>query len=280
MGWYIAVSMQFFVITPIIILAYIRHRTAGWVIIFALCCVHVITVGIAAERYNLNPITTSKMNGYEYFNDYYIVPHTIVGPYALGMACAFVLYSYWRNLARNEVYDEFALSVVKLQEICQWRLLGMVAGIGLLIVMVCCELHFANNPGENFEYDVWTDSQRHIFMAFERVLLGLGFSLILLPVLLGHFRILRGFLSLDIWRILAKFALVMYLLNQNTIQIILRSQTTVLALDTYTIFRDTFYFFIVLFILSVPIVLFVERPSKNIYKWIFVRKSPKRAKLG
>ena len=50
-GWYLAVDMQLFIVSTIIVLVYTKlDRVKGWALIFILCCINAIVSGIIAEK--------------------------------------------------------------------------------------------------------------------------------------------------------------------------------------------------------------------------------------
>ena len=90
-----------------------------------------------------------------------------------------------------------------------------------------------------------------------------------LPCLLGHFKGLTSFLSLYPWVIVAKFSFAIYLVHYSIVETMIRSQKEVLKLDEYNNIRDSFYFFCVSLLFSIPAVLLIEMPAANLEKILF-----------
>ena len=90
-----------------------------------------------------------------------------------------------------------------------------------------------------------------------------------MPCLLGHFKGLASFLSLYPWAIVAKLSFAIYLIHYSIVETMTRSQKDVLKLDEYNNIRDSFYYFCVSLLFSIPVVLLVEMPAANIEKALF-----------
>ena len=278
-SWYLANDMQLFIISPIIILLYTKvSRLTGWVLILILCCINVISAGVIAWHYNLNPVLFALSNGNNYFDQYYSKPYNRVGPYVLGMACGFIIYSHRKYQDTKETYDCFALFIARLQEVWYVRVVSFVLGLGLINILIYSQLSTIQYPGDYNQYDSWSKNQNYAFIAFERPVYGLGLSLMILPMLLGHFKCISRVLSLYLWSVLARFAFVVYLIHFPIMQIIIKSQQNVMMVNDYNTIRDTCYFFIVSVVCAMPIVLLIEMPVGNLERLIFRRSGLQRLK--
>ena len=273
-GWYLCNDMQFFIISPFIILIYLKiSRALGWIIVLALCVLNITSSALVAHHYNLNPSTLATENADDYNDYYYRKPYCRIAPYALGIACGFILYTYRRYQNTQVIYDKFSLTIAKLQENWYVRASTFLCGLILVNVMIFVLYDTYKYPGERYEYNSWSHAQNYAYIAMERTVFGLGLSCMFLPMLLGHFRPLTRFLSLYPWSVLARFTFVIYMIHDYIILIIIKSQKTVTVVSEYTIIRDTVYVFILSLLFSIPIVLLIEMPAANIEKIIFARYS-------
>ena len=85
--WYLANDMQFFFISPFIILLYMyTKRINGWALILLLCIGSVIITGYIADHFDLNAVIFSQENSTDYLFYYYIKPYTRIPPYLFGLA--------------------------------------------------------------------------------------------------------------------------------------------------------------------------------------------------
>ena len=277
-SWYLANDMQFFIISPIIILLYIKlHRAIGWFLVFALCCVNISMAAVVAHHFDLSPAILAASNGSEQFDFYYVKPYCRVAPYVLGIACGFIVYTYRKYQDSREVYDSFSLLIAKTQEIWYVRVLTFLLGVSLINILIFSQYNLYKYPGKAAQYDNWSKESNYTFIALERTVYGLGLSLTFLPMLLGHFKLITSFLSLYPWSILARFSFVIYLIHQSIIEILVKSQKTVQIVYEYSVMRDAIYYFILSLFFAIPIVLLIELPSGNIEKLIFSRGIPSKS---
>ena len=272
-GWYLAVDFQLFIIGTIIVLFYTKlDRVVGWALIFICCCINIITAGIIAEKYDLSPVILlqDKQN---YNNYYYTKPYTRIGPYVLGMGCGFIVYTYRRFQDTNHVYDKFALYIAKMQEVLCIRTVSFVVGLGFINFLLFSQYSFYKYPGEDNKFESWSDTEYYAYIAFERFIFGMGLSLLLLPVLLGHFQPVMRFLSFSPYNILSKLTFSVYLVNDSILQGAYKSQKSTMELNQSNILRDTTYYFLICLIVAVPIALLIEIPAANLESLILVRNS-------
>ena len=82
-------------------------------------------------------------------------------------------------------------------------------------------------------------------------------------------------MSLYVWSVIAKLVYGIYLIHCNAINNILRSQENVSMLDYYNNVRDSFYFFILILLLAIPLSLFIELPAGNLEKLAFEKEKEK-----
>lgn len=100
--WYIAIEMQLFIFTPIIVFLLYRYWQSGLAIIFSVLCVSLATIGVIAgtNDYNANQIRNeilahSETEVSSIYNDIYYKPYCRVNAYLIGILLGFVLYRKW-----------------------------------------------------------------------------------------------------------------------------------------------------------------------------------------
>ena len=269
-SWYLANDMQFFMISPIILIVYIKfNKMLPWLTIGGLNILAIITSGIIAHHFNLNPSIFSGDNKNNYFNYYYTKPYTRVPPYVFGMACGMIIYSYRQYKKTGQIYDKFALFIGKLLDNFIIRYVIFFIGFCIINFLIFIQYDLYKHPGSEMKYHEWSNNQRYSFIALQRFFYSLGLSMVLMPMLLGYMRIVSNFLGAYIWSIMARITFVMYLIHYALIEIVLRSIKTNIQFDEYNNIRDAFYFFFLAFVCSIPIVLAVEMPSTNLEKLLF-----------
>lgn len=109
--WYLANDMQFFILSPFIIIPLYYSKFLGWIIGGLILLGSWIATGIISNKYQLpaselEQLTSQSMQ-LHYFNDYYIKPYCRVGPYIVGIFCGYFLYKTDCKLKINKVLNIF-----------------------------------------------------------------------------------------------------------------------------------------------------------------------------
>jgi peptidoglycan/LPS O-acetylase OafA/YrhL len=280
-SWSLAVDMQFFWISPVILILYTKvNKGIGWILIGFLCALNILYAGLMAYQFRLNPYFYSldnENNNYYYY--YYTKPCCRVGPYALGVACGLIIYSYRKYQKTGEIYDSFAVAIGKLQENKVIRRVTFLFGLVLINFILFSLYEIVKNP-EGGHYSSWSQNKNIAFIAFERVAFGLGISMILLPMLLGHFKGITKFLCLYPWSLMSRLSFGVYLIHFDIIQIVIHSQKKAFTFEIYKIIEHTIYFFILSTFFAALVVLLIELPFTNLEKLIFKPASPKKLENG
>jgi len=268
-SWYLANDMQFFLISPIILILYIKFsKASAWAFIAGLNILGVVCAGTIAHHFNLNPSIFSSDSGSNYFNDYYTKPYCRIPPYIIGVACGLILYSYREYKKSGRVYDGIALFIGKSIDNQIIRYSTFTIGLFIINFLIFIQYDTYKHPG-NGEYHHWSNSQRYGFIAVERFFFGIGLSKVLMPMILGYFTFAANFMSAYIWSVMARFTFVMYLMHYAIIETGLYSSKTDVEFNEYNNIRDSFYFFFLSFVCSIPVVLAIEMPSGNLEKLLF-----------
>ncbi|XP_076114771.1 nose resistant to fluoxetine protein 6-like [Mytilus galloprovincialis] len=89
--WYLANDMQFYIISPIIIVPLYFSKIAGTIVMSIFLLATSITSGIVSKHFELGVSTFGK-NGGAHFDEYYQKPYCRMGPYLLGMYTGYLLY--------------------------------------------------------------------------------------------------------------------------------------------------------------------------------------------
>ncbi|CAC5410947.1 unnamed protein product [Mytilus coruscus] len=90
--WYLANDMQFFVISPLIIIPLFFSKAIGGIVMFVFLLGSWITTGVISKTYNMKPSLVAGGDFFPYFDYYYIKPYCRIGPYLMGMFTGYVLY--------------------------------------------------------------------------------------------------------------------------------------------------------------------------------------------
>ncbi|XP_064599084.1 nose resistant to fluoxetine protein 6-like [Liolophura sinensis] len=102
-SWYLANDMQFFIITPIILIPLYYSAVIGMVIIGALLIATFIATGILSHNYGAGAGLIAAGNVNNYFLYIYIKPWCRIGPYLIGLLVGYALYRTRCRLRLNPV---------------------------------------------------------------------------------------------------------------------------------------------------------------------------------
>ncbi|XP_063422394.1 nose resistant to fluoxetine protein 6-like isoform X2 [Mytilus trossulus] len=90
--WYLANDMQFFVISPLIIIPLFFSKAIGGIVMFVFLLGSWIATGVISKTYSMKPSLVAGGDFFSYFDYYYIKPYCRIGPYLVGMYTGYVLY--------------------------------------------------------------------------------------------------------------------------------------------------------------------------------------------
>ena len=267
-SWYLANDMQFFLISPPIIYLYVKEsRWIGWLLTSFLTCVCVLFSGVIAWDLDLNVVPASSQDRY-YMADYYYKPYTRIGPYALGLMCGFIYYSWTKKVEKQAPFDSCAYAAatyINESRVVRW--LCYFFGLFIINLMVFVPYDQYNDVS----WTKWTRGGNAAYLSFNHSLFALGLSLFFLPILLGHNRILASFLSADVWTPIARLVFGIFLLHMVVGHIILKSQPASNFLEPVAVFTDAVSFFIFALVLAIPVAIITESPIPGLERILLGR---------
>ncbi|OWF53651.1 nose resistant to fluoxetine protein 6-like [Mizuhopecten yessoensis] len=89
-AWYLANDMQFFVLSPLMLVPLFYSKFIGMAVCLAFLTGTFIATGVISTKYDL-PVSTF-IPSEKYFDYYYIKPWTRMGPYIIGIMAGYLLY--------------------------------------------------------------------------------------------------------------------------------------------------------------------------------------------
>lgn len=276
-GWYLANDMQFFILSlPVMYLYGKVNKWVGWGCIAGLNLVMVFSSLGVAEQHDLNLVMVSESQK-DLMDYYYVKPYCRVGPYALGLASGFVMYSYKRKLDTGETYDAFALKIAGLFEKFWCRVGLFLAGLGCFSFLIFIQYTAYRYPGDNFEFSSWSRSENVAWLSLNRLFLGFSLTLMFLPLVLGYFSFIGQFLSWPFWNPFANLNFCVYLIHLSLTEVIYKSQKMGVYISNLNIYKDAISVLLLCFLVAVPIFLLVECPFGRLEKlfWESLKKKPK-----
>lgn len=271
-SWYLATDMQLFLFIPIVLYFYVRFKKIiGWVYVGLMCCCCCIASGIIAEHYNLNVSLLSANQGQDYLNYYYYKPYSHLAPYSLGFACGLIVFTTRKYENKGTVYDNIAYFIGNAMKNIIIRSISMLFGLILINLLIFSQFNTYKHPGENQNYNHWSDTDNYAFIALERFLYGAGITLIFLPLLLGYFKPVIWFLSFPTFSFFSRLTFVMYLIHFSILEISMSSQKNTMNFNPYTNAKDTVFLFALTSVCALPIILVIEMPISNLESMIFFK---------
>jgi peptidoglycan/LPS O-acetylase OafA/YrhL len=265
-SWYLANDMQFFLITPIILHIYHKiSKALGWLILMGLVLTHMLTNALIANHYEYWVGGLASIGAS--FQKVYVKPYTRVGPYAVGIMFGLIFFSYKHELKTKRVYDSFALSLSKLLNIRAIRYCSYILGLFLINYLIFIQYPACKDATESTnQKDYWSQDERNAFYALSRVGFATGLGLILLPVLMGHNRVIYEILGNSAWTPLARLSFCGYLIHYGLVFSILVSEPVAVYLSDMGLLYDFMICLIATYVVALPISLMLESPLMAIEK--------------
>jgi len=266
-AWYMSNDMQFYLLTPLIIYIYVKFQRAfGWIAVGLLCLVSVITAWEVAAKYDLNVVVIAPNNA-EYTYYYYVKPYCRVAPYALGMACGFILVELKQYEKSSKVWDGMAYYIGKGINTVIGAWISFVLGLFLITLLVFVQYDVWKHG--NLTFSSWSKAQNIQFIAWNRLAYGFGMSFLMLPVLLGRIKPAEWFLSLPIWSPLAKLTFSVYLIHLSIVARVTLGVQTGYFYSDLNILKDLLMFAFLSYSVALFITLTVESPIMGLEKILF-----------
>ena len=201
-GWYLANDMQFFIILPLFVVAYMYNRRAGYAALFGGFWASIIYSLWGAGHFDWS---VNLFDGSPYGLDYYIRPWTRIPPYLVGSATALLL---------NDVSSKpspLSCEAMKL--------------VALLILGLC---YFGAYPFYQTQDNLHTkDGLKHLnhsYVALTKPAWAVALSLLCWPSFRGHRGMIGRLLELPLWEPLAKLTYAMYLVHPSVLSVMFQAR--------------------------------------------------------
>ncbi|XP_013390848.1 nose resistant to fluoxetine protein 6 [Lingula anatina] len=91
-SWYLSNDMQFYVVSPLILIPLFWHIVAGGAMLLYFLLASLIYTGLMCSIHNFGPGLATQSDQLTYFDLVYIKPYARIGPYLMGMVVGYVLY--------------------------------------------------------------------------------------------------------------------------------------------------------------------------------------------
>ena len=259
-AWYIPNDMQFFLASlPVFYLYCKKNRLYGWGVFLAMTLLSVVIGGIIAYDKEFNVVLYAPEN-ITYMRDFYYKPYCRVGPYCIGALAGFVYFAFTQRQFGTS-FDSFASKVSEGIHKSTWKRYACYAS-GLFLINLIIFVQY--NAYQDM--DKWTRIQNTSYFAFSKVVWGFGLSLVFLPMLMGHNKLVAAFLQSDWWTVLARLTFGVYLVHMVVGQIVFMSQPTTVYFSQINGLMDALFLAFMSFVVAVPLNLMIESPVINLEK--------------
>ncbi|KAF5288412.1 hypothetical protein FQR65_LT12025 [Abscondita terminalis] len=255
--WYVAVDMQLYFISPIILIPLRKKPKLGLVLIGALIVSSATTSFIITW---INNLATNDMflDPVQLMEVYYTKSYTRASPWLIGLLVGYLIHKI-KNRA-----SKFTLSPL---------VITFFWSIAFLIMLALGVYEF-----ESYSDDFYTKIRNSLYNACARSIWSLAVAWIIFACSFGYGGIINNFLSLPIFQILSKLTYANYLTHVGvTVAIYGRLRTA-----PYFSHADTFILFWSIYIYtqfaSIILALVFESPIITIEKVIFGKKEKKPEK--
>lgn len=262
-SWYLANDMQFYALSPALILAFLRSKRLG----IAITLTAVVASCLYTYRWTLETGASAHSfdgaNVGEYSKFAYTKPHFRFPPYGIGIAVGML--RIWQRRA----YPRWKMPRF-------WAAASMVLACSLLLfLMLPASWSAYQNRPCSFQESMsehcgsgWSVQWLAVYNSFTKPAWAIGLGIITLLCCNGQGFFISRFLSHRVWGPPAKLSFGVYLLHVTVLNLFVLSKTQKMR---YSHFDFTFTFLAVVFlsfVLALFVAVFIESPACRISKQI------------
>ncbi len=255
-SWYLANDMQFFLITPLLIVLFHHNKRICLGVIAAICLGSVFAQIGVVWHYDLSVSYFYPAKG-ELFEDYYVKPYCRINAYLLGIVLAWA-YLTWKDPAQ----EDSTVSSLTRRWVDSTVAKYVLIALGIAITYTCVAFQYV------FDHYYANLKTWHnvAFIIISRPLFVIGVLMAIYPAMLGKELIVGKILGAPFWNALAKLTYGAYLFH---VIIILAEKSGEYHSSYFTIMRVIFsgiHVWMLSYVLSIVLTLFVEMPVTRIDK--------------
>ncbi|KAH8241180.1 hypothetical protein KR032_001439 [Drosophila birchii] len=240
--WYLAVDMQMFIISPIMLIALYKwgKKAAAGIFVFIVLLSGCLFATMMVNNYSMLMKTLSQ----EALRKMYFATHTHATPWLIGFLFGYFLYLNWGR--------KFHLNMVSV-----W------SGWSLCLAMVFTSI-FALYPAAQSNAPPLTTLAESFYYTFTRVGWPLALSWVVFACMQGYGGLANSFLSSPLWQPLSRLSYSVYMWHKFIQEINTRSARTNSYFSDYQVMLKFWATFGFTLLLSYVMYLLVEAPFGNI----------------
>lgn len=257
--WYLANDMQFYIISPLILIPAYFLLPAGFIVLLVFLIGSLVVTSALTAVYDFQANTFSGLAyGYigkpttmmNYSDTIYIKPWNRLAPYLVGVALGYIFY---RGFNFNKLN--------RLVKLVIYMAMWCVAGFAMFWLVY--GLYFTwhgHRPGK-FE--------NNIYITFSRFIWALCLALIVYACHNGYGWFVNSFLSMPIWTPLSRMTLNAYLVHPIVMTVVYGQLQTTIHYTDITMAVFAIVFVVLAYAVAGVVCLFVEFPLGTIEMLIF-----------
>lgn len=195
-------------------------------------------------------------------------PYVRMVAYLLGALCGLALYEVKKFRETFEVNDPILFKLGMVFEINWVRWTGVALGFFTIFILTISQKEAYDAFAVDLKEDDWGAAARGIFMTLLFLGNGLAISLIILPMLLGHFPFAYRFLGMNLWYPFSKVSYATYLIHGFVIVAFFSGRMLSFYVSWNSIVTSAVGLSALSFIFGYLYYLIMEGPRENIRKML------------
>ncbi|KAL4225568.1 hypothetical protein ACF0H5_016256 [Mactra antiquata] len=211
-GWYMANDMQFYILSPLLLVPLFIHGMLGGLVCLAFLAITFTTTGLLTSfkhlPSNILGIGGDPMKVGDYFDMIYVKPYCRIGPYIIGIIYGYILYRTNCQRRLNTGYNLF----------------------GWLVAAVCCLSSLYGNYQSVEGKHVMSTGESALYAAVVPTVWSIGVGWVIYSCAVGSGGIVNGFLSWKLFIPLSRLTYISYLIHPVIMEVF------------YGSLRNPFYF--------------------------------------
>ena len=201
--WYLANDMQFYVISPVMVIALFYSLPVGLISVSVLLVASFISTGAIAGHYGFDNSLLSAKNAnisVSPQDEIYSKPYTRISPYLVGIVIGYLLYRKVR---------------IPLHKLINWLIYLPMWGFAAFFLMAPLYGLYGTWHGHPLN-----DAENVLYYTFSRFSWGIGLALIVFACHNGYGFVVNSFLSMKIWVPLSRLTFTAYLVHPIVLTVI------------------------------------------------------------
>jgi peptidoglycan/LPS O-acetylase OafA/YrhL len=288
-SWYIACDMQFYLLSPLLLLLQYHKKLYGYLTCALLILANFICLIVQGSVNDYLPGASGGLMNEEQFTQIYIKPYDRMGAYIIGITLGFLIVDFERVKNKPKEQVEIELGSINYEDktseplinhkktweykavawvhVKKFRIIAMAGGIALILAMICLPYNYDQHGG-----DYWPKWFRVLFLASEHIGFTVGLAGFTLPMVFGYGGIFYDVLAHDFFALTSKICFAFYLVHPMWIVFsCMNTPQGIYFEDIFILFR--FFGIVLLSVVSaVLLYLIVECPvaklEKKMMAWI------------